>query len=108
MIAKARNRIAKFREAKRMVGARGGAERQREQRSQQRNTLKEPRSCRESCRLASPRGMDPESFTYEEKESYVRFAPFMVRRSCALEPRSEMQGCGFVGRVRSAMTWRSV
>ena len=44
-------------------------------------------------RLASPRGMDPESFTYEEKESYVRFAPFMGMRSCALEPRSEMQGC---------------
>ena len=44
------------------------------------------------CRLALPRGMDPESFTYEEKESCVRFAPFMVRRSCALEPRSEMQG----------------
>ena len=36
-IAKARERIAKLREAKRMVGARGGAERQREQRSQQRN-----------------------------------------------------------------------
>ena len=31
--------------------------------------------------------MDPESFTYEEKESYVRFAPFMGMRSCALEPR---------------------
>ena len=44
------------------------------------------------CRLALPRGMDPESFTYEEKESYVRFAPFMGMRSCALEPRSEMQG----------------
>ena len=31
MIATARERIAKLREAKRMVGARGGAERQREQ-----------------------------------------------------------------------------
>jgi hypothetical protein len=31
MIAKARERIAKLLEAKRMVGARGGAERQREQ-----------------------------------------------------------------------------
>ena len=39
MIAKARERIAKLREAKRMVGARGGAERQREQRSQQRTHL---------------------------------------------------------------------
>ena len=36
--------------------------------------------------------LDPESFTYAEKESYVRFAPFMGMRSCALEPRSEMQG----------------
>ena len=55
-------------------------------RNQKRNTLNE------AAGTASPRGMDPESFTYEEKESYVRFAPFMGMRSWTLEPRSEMQG----------------
>ena len=101
MIATARERIAKFREAEKMVGARGGAERQREQEAAAHAHLKE----RGTCRLASPRGMDPESFTYEEKESYVRFAPFMGMRSCALEPRSEMQGLLFVR--RSALSKRT-
>ena len=50
------------------------------------------RTFNEAAGTASPRGMDPESFTYEEKESYVRFAPFMGMRSWTLEPRSEMQG----------------
>ena len=85
MIATARERIAKLREAKkwwaRVVEPRGSAS-------------EEPaaRTFNEAAGTASPRGMDPESFTYEEKESYVRFAPFMGMRSCALEPRSEMQG----------------
>ena len=89
MIATARERIAKFREAEKMVGARGGAERQRERGA---SSTHIQRRFNEAAGTASPRGMDPESFTYEEKESYVRFAPFMGMRSCALEPRSEMQG----------------
>ena len=68
-----------------MLGVRGGPERQREQEAAAQAHLKERGT-------VSRRGMDPESFTYEEKESYVRFAPFMGMRSCALEPRSEMQG----------------
>ena len=89
-IATARERIAKLREAEKMVGVRGGAERQREQEAAAQAHLKERGT-------VSRRGMDPESFTYEEKESYVRFAPFMGMRSCALEPRSEMQGIKKIG-----------
>ena len=97
-IATAReSRIAKLRKAEKIVCVRGGAERQREQeaaaQARAQAHLKERGT-------VSRRGMDPESFTYAEKESYVRFAPFMGMRSCALEPRSEMQGCVCVARVR--------
>ena len=85
MIATARERIAKFREAEKMVGARGGAERQRE-RGASSTHIQEAAGT-----VSAGRHVD-ESFTYAEKESYVRFAPFMGMRSCALEPRSEMQG----------------
>ena len=85
MIATARERIAKFREAEKMVGARGGAERQRE-RGASSTHIQEAAGT-----VSAGRHVD-ESFTYAEKESYVRFAPFMGMRSCTLEPRSEMQG----------------
>ena len=85
MIATARERIAKFREAEKMVGARGGAERQRE-RGASSTHIQEAAGT-----LSAGRHVD-ESFTYAEKESYVRFAPFMGMRSCVLGPRSEMQG----------------
>ena len=85
MIATARERIAKFREAEKMVGARGGAERQRERGASSTHI-------QGGSRHGATWAWNPESFTYEEKESYVRFAPFMGMRSCALEPRSEMQG----------------
>ena len=80
MIATARERIAKFREAEKMVGARGGAERQRERGASSTDIQRSAARCRDVA-------WTPESFTYEEKESYVRFAPFMGMRSCALEPR---------------------
>ena len=89
MIATARERIAKFREAEKMVGARGGAERQRE-RGASSTHIQEAAGT-----VSAGRHVD-ESFTYAEKESYVRFAPFMGMRSCALEPRSEMQGQGVI------------
>ena len=96
MIATARERIAKLREqAKKMVGARGGAERQRE-RGASSTHIQEAAGT-----VSAGRHVD-ESFTYAEKESYVRFAPFMGMRSCALEPRSEMQA-GKV--VRTLTLW---
>ena len=61
------------------------------------------RTFNEAAGTASPRGMDPESFTYEEKESYVRFAPFMGMRSCQLEPRSEMPWTSTTGRDHACM-----
>ena len=50
------------------------------------------RTFKEAAGTVATWAWNPESFTYAEKESYVRFAPFMGMRSCALEPRSEMQG----------------
>ena len=65
-IATARERIAKLRKAEKMVGVRGGAERQREQEAA---AHAHSRRQHARCRLASPRGTDPESFTYGTKES---------------------------------------
>ena len=65
MIATARERIAKLREAKRMVGARGGAQRQRE-RGASRTHLKEAAGT-VSVGFATWLHLG------------VRFAPFMVR-----------------------------
>jgi hypothetical protein len=59
MIATARERIAKFREAEKMVGARGGAERQRERGASSTHIQGGSRHG----------GTDPESFTYGKKES---------------------------------------
>ena len=66
MIATARERIAKFREAEKMVGARGGAERQRE-RGASSTHLKEAAG---TVSVGRHVAWNPESFTYEEKESY--------------------------------------
>ena len=74
MIATARERIAKFREAEKMVGARGGAERQRERGASSTHI-------KEAAGTVATWAWNPESFTYAEKESYVRFAPFMGMRS---------------------------
>ena len=50
------------------------------------------RTFKEAAGTVATWAWNPESFTYAEKESYVRFAPFMGMRSWTLEPRSEMQG----------------
>ena len=72
-----------------MVGARGGAERHSASEESAARTFKEAAG---TVSVGRHVAWNPESFTYAEKESYVRFAPFMGMRSCALEPRSEMQG----------------
>ena len=57
-ITTARERITKLGKVEKMVGVRGGAERQREQEAAAHTHLKERGTV---CRFASPRGMDPES-----------------------------------------------
>ena len=92
MIATAGERIAKLREAKRMVGARGGAERQRERGAAAQHIQGGSRHGVGWLRHVAASGCKIRSFYGTILHLGFRFAPFMVMRSCALEPRSEMQG----------------
>ena len=76
MIATARERIAKLREAKKMVGARGGAETTRRRSKLRMLRLARARRSRHGVGWSPHVAWNPESFTYGKKESRLEICVF--------------------------------